>query len=69
MADTAPGTKPESRAVALARSHLEAWTNHDFRHGARPPARDMPIGEMEALACVDPGLQSRLEPHPSPPTQ
>ena len=21
---------PESRAVALARAHLEAWTNHDF---------------------------------------
>src|SRR5260370_16654709 len=21
---------PESRAAALARSHLEAWTNHDF---------------------------------------
>jgi len=24
------GQTPDSRAVALARSHLEAWSNHDF---------------------------------------
>jgi hypothetical protein len=28
--DSRAGTKEESRAVALARSHLGAWTNHDF---------------------------------------
>jgi len=30
MPDSHAGTKTESRAVALARAHLEAWTNHDF---------------------------------------
>jgi hypothetical protein len=30
MSERNPGTKTESRAVALARSHLEAWTNHDL---------------------------------------
>jgi hypothetical protein len=30
MSDSKAGTKAESRAVALARAHLEAWTNHDL---------------------------------------
>ena len=30
MSESKAGTKTESRAVALATSHLEAWTNHDF---------------------------------------
>jgi hypothetical protein len=30
MADSKAGTKTDSRAVALALAHLEAWTNHDF---------------------------------------
>ena len=30
MSDSKAGTKTESRAVALARAHLEAWTNHDL---------------------------------------
>src|SRR5438105_12373076 len=30
MSDSKAGTKSESRAVALALSHLEAWTNHDL---------------------------------------
>jgi SnoaL-like protein len=30
MSNSNAGTKTESRAVALARSHLEAWTNQDF---------------------------------------
>lgn len=30
MPDSHAGTKTESRAVALARAHLEAWTNHDL---------------------------------------
>src|SRR3989442_15780637 len=30
MSDSKAGTKTDSRAVALALSHLEAWTNHDL---------------------------------------
>jgi hypothetical protein len=30
MSDSNARTKTDSRAVALARSHLEAWTNHDL---------------------------------------
>ena len=30
MSESKAGIKAESRAVALATSHLEAWTNHDF---------------------------------------
>ncbi|MDQ6720130.1 MAG: nuclear transport factor 2 family protein [Candidatus Dormibacteraeota bacterium] len=30
MSDSNAGTKADSRAVALARAHLEAWTNHDL---------------------------------------
>ena len=30
MSEIRAGTKTESRAVALATSHLEAWTNHDL---------------------------------------
>jgi len=30
MSDGNARTKTESRAIALARSHLEAWANHDF---------------------------------------
>lgn len=30
MSDSSPETKTESRAVALALSHLKAWTNQDF---------------------------------------
>lgn len=30
MSDSRPETKTESRAVALALSHLKAWTNQDF---------------------------------------
>ncbi len=30
MSDSKAETKKESRAVALALSHLEAWTNHDL---------------------------------------
>jgi len=30
MSESKAGTKTESRAVALATSHLEAWTNHDL---------------------------------------
>jgi hypothetical protein len=30
MSERNSGTKTDSRAVALARSHLEAWTNHDL---------------------------------------
>jgi hypothetical protein len=30
MSDSKAGTKTDSRAVALALSHLKAWTNHDL---------------------------------------
>jgi hypothetical protein len=30
MPDSHAGTKTDSRALALALSHLEAWTNHDL---------------------------------------
>jgi len=30
MSESKAGTKTESRAVALATSHLEAWSNHDL---------------------------------------
>jgi hypothetical protein len=30
MSESKAGTKTESRAVALALAHLEAWTNQDF---------------------------------------
>jgi len=30
MSGSSAGTKTDSRAVALARSHLEAWINQDF---------------------------------------
>ncbi len=30
MSDSTAGTTTDSRAVALALSHLEAWTNHDL---------------------------------------
>ncbi len=35
------GTKTESRAVALARAHLEAWTNHDFDTARGNLAKDV----------------------------
>lgn len=43
MANTkaASGTKKESRAVALARAHLEAWTNHDLDNVAGNLAQDV----------------------------
>jgi len=35
------GAMSESRAVALARSHLEAWTNHDFDKARGNLAKDV----------------------------
>src|SRR2546427_2822073 len=44
------GAMSESRAVALARSHLEAWTNHDF---------DKARGELgQGRAVLQPGRES-----------
>jgi len=34
-------SKTESRAVALARAHLEAWTNHDFDPARGNLAKDV----------------------------
>ena len=41
MPDSHAGTKTESRAVALARAHLEAWTNHDFDTARGNLAKDV----------------------------
>ncbi|TME85320.1 MAG: nuclear transport factor 2 family protein [Chloroflexi bacterium] len=41
MPDSHTGTKTESRAVALARAHLEAWTNHDFDTARGNLAKDV----------------------------
>ena len=41
MSDSKAGTKTESRAVALARAHLEAWTNHDLDTARRNLAEDV----------------------------
>ncbi len=41
MPDSHAGTKTESRAVALARAHLEAWTNRDFDAARGNLAKDV----------------------------
>ena len=41
MSESKAGTKTESRAVALARAHLEAWTNHDFASARGNLAEDV----------------------------
>ena len=41
MSESKAGTKTESRAVALARAHLEAWTNHDFDTARGNLAKDV----------------------------
>ncbi len=54
MSDSTAGTKTESRAVALARAHLEAWTNHDFDTARGNLAKDVQFFSPAAnLAGID----------------
>jgi hypothetical protein len=36
-------TQPESKAVAIARAHVEAWGNHDFDTARRSLATDVKV--------------------------
>ena len=53
MSESKAGTKTESRAVALARAHLEAWTNHDFDTARGNLAKDVqffsPAGNLVGI--------------------
>ena len=51
MSDSKAGTKTESRAVALARAHLEAWTNHDLDTVRGNLAEDVP-GSLRVIATM-----------------
>jgi hypothetical protein len=54
MSDSKAGTKTESRAVALARAHLEAWTNHDLDTARGNLAEDVQFYSPAAnLAGID----------------
>ncbi len=46
MSESKAGTKTESRAVALARAHLEAWTNHDFDTARGNLAKDVQFSSL-----------------------
>jgi hypothetical protein len=54
MSDSTAGAKTESRAVALARAHLEAWTNHEFDKARGNLAADVQFFSPAAnLAGID----------------
>ena len=60
MSDSKAGTKTESRAVALARAHLEAWTNHDLDTVRGNLAEDVQFYSPRVPLIVFPSAQTWL---------